>query len=111
MPTQRIAHRWLLFGLLLVVAPGLFWIATWMDGQTSLLGTSLAAKCILVLGAVCLFEVVDRCWLPWLQVEQVIFRKGSWEDRHVPEYVRGAVIRGWFQVKCCIILVVGWGGL
>ena len=41
-----------------------------------------------------LFAVVDRYWLPWLDIRKVAFGRGKW--RHIDPVIRAAVALGWF---------------
>ena len=41
-----------------------------------------------------LFAIVDRYWLPWLEIRRVVMGWTPWE--HVPAAVRAAVAIGWF---------------
>lgn len=40
------------------------------------------------------FALVDRYWLPWLDIRDVAFGKRTW--KHIDPVIRAAVALGWF---------------
>ena len=72
--------------------------------------TGLASKALLVVVGIVIFDLVDRCFLPWLNIREVVMGEGRWCSQG-DDSVRAAVIRGYFILMAVVILVVGWGGM
>ncbi len=77
--------------------------------ETGVVLQALGGKLVTLTLAVLFFAALDRVFLPFLKIEDVMFGRGPWatagEDR-----VRAAVILGWFLVFAAVILGVAWGG-
>ena len=78
-----------------------------MDEFNIILWSALG-KAITVVLAILLFAIIDRVWLRWLNIRDVIERKGYWADRDV--MVRVQAVRGWFLLASVIILGFLIGG-
>jgi len=63
------------------------------------------------LGTLCLgvlaITLVDRIFLPWLRIHDVIYGNGSWAD--VSVWIRSATVLGWFLMAAAILLSITQG--
>ncbi len=73
-----------------------------------IIADSLIGKLTTLTGALLAFSLVDRIFLRWLNIRDVILKRGEWEKRSV--MVRHEVIRGWFLLAAVIILGFLIGG-
>ena len=78
-----------------------------MDEINIILWSALG-KAVTVVLALVLFAVIDRLWLRWLCITDVIRKRGEWKHRSIT--LRREVVRGWFLLAAVIILGFLVGG-
>ena len=113
MSAKKIPHfarAWILLAITAFTSLVMYLADEALLGKHHFIVTALASKVFLVVVGIVLFDLIDRCFLPWLSIRDVIRAEGIWGSEG-EDIIRAAVIRGYFTLMAVVILVVGWGGM
>ena len=114
---RNFARAWILLVVALVSMGVLALTTEWLSTVTplgdaptdaGLMVQALVGKLLTLIVAVLFFGLLDRIFLPWLHISDVIFGTGQWEKTG-EDGVRSAVVVGWFLVFAAVIMGFAWG--